>query len=80
MGQEIEARRQRVLQALYVLTGKEPPLTTEERVIIGEFREVCSFGYGRIEVVVVAHRMEGINSTLHKKRKDLIISPSPSIT
>jgi len=81
MGQEIdaystEARRERVLQALHILIGKERPLyNDEESAIIGEYRELCSFGYGRMEVVVVAHRMEGVNSTLHKKRKDLIISP-----
>lgn len=72
----MEYRKERVLQALHILTGEEAPLTSdEERAIIGEYRELCSFGYGRMEVVVVAHRMEGVNSTLHKKRKDLIISP-----
>jgi len=81
MGQEIEvysmeARRERVLQALHILTGKERPLINEEEgAIISEYRELCSFGYGRMEVVVVAHHMEGINSTQHKKRKDLIFSP-----
>ena len=81
MGQEIdgysmEARHQRVLRALNVLMGKEPPLiTAEESAILANYREVCAFGWGRVEVVVVAHRMEGINSTLHKKRKDLIQTP-----
>ena len=47
----------------------------EERAIIKEYRELCGFGYGRMEVVVVAQHLEGINSTKHKKKKDLIISP-----
>jgi len=81
MGQEVtsysmEARRGRVLQALRILVGEREPLINEdERAIIDEYRELCTFGYGKMEVVVVAHRMEGINPTLHKKRKDLIISP-----
>jgi len=81
MGQEVanytmEARRERVLQALHILIGERAPLINEdERAIINEYRDLCTFGYGRMEVVVVAHRMEGINPTKHKKRKDLIISP-----
>jgi len=72
----MEARRERVLQALHILIGERAPLINEdERAIIKEYRDLCTFGYGRIEVVVVAHRMEGINPTQHKKRKDLIISP-----
>jgi len=82
MGEEIvefsmEARKERVLQALHILTGEEAPLTTdEEKAIIKEYRGLCSFGYGRMEVVVVAHHLEGINPTKHKKRKDLLISTS----
>ena len=82
MGEEIvefsmEDRKGRVLQALHILTGEEAPLTSdEERVIIKEYRELCSFGYGRMEVVVVAHHLEGINQTRHMKRKDLLISTS----
>jgi len=81
MGEEIveismEARKERVLRALHILTGDGIPSTTdEEQAIIREYREVREFGFGRIEVVVVAHRLEGINPTLHKKRKDLISSP-----
>ncbi len=72
----MEARKERVLQALHILAGDGVPLTTdEEKVIISEYRELCSFGYGRLEVVVVAHRLEGINPTKHKKRKDLFPSP-----
>lgn len=75
-GSNMEARKERVLQALHILAGDGAPLTTEEeRVIIKEYRELCSWGFGRIEVVVVAHRLEGLNPTYHKKRKDLNISP-----
>ncbi len=81
MGEEVnsysmEDRRERVLQALHILGGDGAALTTdEEKAIIKEYRELCSFGYGRMEVVVVAHHLEGINPTRHKKRKDLLISP-----
>ena len=69
----MEARKERVLQALHILVGnKAPSINEDERAIIGEYRELCAFGYGRIEIVVVAHRMEGINPTKHRKRKDLI--------
>ena len=72
----MEDRRERVLQALHILGGDGAALTTdEEKAIIKEYRELCSFGYGRMEVVVVAHHLEGINPTRHKKRKDLLISP-----
>ncbi|KKM02824.1 hypothetical protein LCGC14_1780570 [marine sediment metagenome] len=72
----MEDRRERVLQALHILVGDRSALTTdEEKAIIKEYRELCSSGYGRMEVVVVAHRLEGINPTRHKKRKDLLISP-----
>ena len=71
----MEARRERVLQALRILIGEEALLTNEEeRAIIKEWRELCSFGFGRMEVVAVAHQMDGLNCTKHKKRKDLIKS------
>jgi len=82
MGEEIiavsmEDRKERVLQALHILVGdREPLITDEESAIIGEYRGLRDFGYGRLEVVVVAHRMEGVNATMHKKRKDLINNPS----
>ena len=81
MGEEIvefsmEARKERVLQALHILTGEALLTSDEERAIIKEYRELCSFGYGRMEVVVVAHHLEGINPTRHMKRKDLLISTS----
>ena len=81
MGEEVnsytmEDRRERVLQALRILAGEEAPLINdEEKAILKEYRELCEFGYGRMEVVVVAHHLEGINPTKHKKRKDLLISP-----
>jgi len=81
MGEEIveitmETRRERVLQALHILCGDGILLPTdEEQAIIREYREVRDFGFGRIEAVVVAHRLEGVNPTFHKKRKDLISSP-----
>jgi len=81
MGEEVnsysmEARKERVLQALHILSGDGVPLITEDkRAILKEYDELCTFGYGRMEVVVVAHHLEGINPTKHKKRKDLLISP-----
>ena len=81
MGEEIvdmsmEARQERVLLALHILTGDGVPLITEEkRALLKEYDELCSFGYGRMEVVVVDHRLEGINPTFHKKRKNLVSSP-----
>ncbi|KKM83106.1 hypothetical protein LCGC14_1312780 [marine sediment metagenome] len=70
----MEDRRERVLQALRILADG-PLITEEKRAILEQYDELCSFGYGRMEVVVVAHQLEGINPTFHKKRKDLIISP-----
>ena len=81
MGEEIavdnmESRRERVLQAFHILVGdKASLLTDEENAIIGEYRALRNFGFGRMEVIVVAHRMEGVNWTQHKKRKDLINTP-----
>jgi len=79
----MEARKERVLQALHILCGDGVPLITEEEqaiireieAIALEYREVREFGFGRIEAVVVGHRLEGVNPTFHKKRKDLISSP-----
>jgi len=73
----IEARKERVLQALHILTGAGIPFLTEEkRAVLKEYDELCAFGYGRMEVVVVAHHLEGINPTFHKKRKDLVFPPN----
>ncbi len=71
----IEARQRRVRQALNILIGKAPPWTNEEEsAILSEYREICDHGYGRIEVIVVDHRMEVVNVTKLKKRRDLVIS------
>jgi len=71
----MEARRERVLKALHILIGEETPLISEEESsIIDNYRELCGFGFGKMEVIVVAHRLEGVNFTKHKKRKDLLIS------
>lgn len=71
----MEARRARVLKALQVLVGEDMPLLSEEEgSIIDNYRELCGFGFGKMEVVVVAHRLEGVNWTKHMKRKDLVIS------
>lgn len=71
----VDAKRARVIQALHILTGEKALLITEEeRAILKEYRELCTFGYGRMEIVVVDHHLEGINPTKHMKRKDLIIS------
>jgi len=75
----MENRRERVLQALHILVGDGvPPITEEKRAILREYDTVAAFGYGRVELVVVAHHLEGINPTLHKKRKDFL--PSPQTT
>ena len=51
----MEDRRERVLQALHILAGDRAALTTdEEKAIIREYREICAFGYGRMEVDTVA--------------------------
>lgn len=69
----LEARKARVLQALHILIGEVAPIIdVEERAVVGDFRELRDYGWGRMEVIVVEHHMEGINWTKHKKRKDLI--------
>lgn len=71
-----ETRKVRVLLALRLLSGEDiPVLDEEERWILDEFRAARGFGYGRMEVVLVNHRVDGIHTTQHKKRKDFINSP-----
>ncbi len=71
----LEYRKARVLLALHILIGDRiPPIDEEEGALLGEYRGLREYGYGRMEVVVVAHQMEAINSTRHKKRADLMIS------
>jgi hypothetical protein len=65
--------------ALNILTGSTAiPETDEEGALLDQYRKVRKFGFGKVEVVIVAGRLEGLNLTLHKKRKDLKISPTPS--
>ena len=71
----LEARKARVVQALHILTGEVAIMDEEERALVGDFRELRDYGWGRMEVIVVDHHMEGINWTKTKKRKDLIFSP-----
>jgi len=72
---DLEARRVRVLLALRLLSGEDiPVLDDEERWLLDEFRGARNWGYGRMEVVLVRHQIDGINVTHHKKRRDLINS------
>jgi len=81
MGQQvgtstIEARRERVVQALLILEGTAVLGTDgDERMVLGGLKELRDSGFGRLEVVVVNHRVEGINSTRTLKRKDLETVP-----
>ncbi|KKL47579.1 hypothetical protein LCGC14_2334110 [marine sediment metagenome] len=81
MGSEVEAppvetRKKRVVQALLILTGAAQLGTDEdEREVLGDLRELVDYGYGRLEVIVVDHRVEGINPTRTKKRRDWAKSP-----
>lgn len=84
MGKEIdpysiEARKERVLMALRIL-GEDglPALTEDEESIVSEYRELAEWGYGRLECQVVGSKIEYINLTKHKKRKDLINLPRTS--
>ena len=80
MGQQvgthtIEARRERVVQALLILEGAAVLGTDDdERMVLGGLKELRDSGFGRLEIVVVNHRVEGINSTRTLKRKDLPLS------
>lgn len=80
MGQEVttiplEVRKERVIQALHILLGHGlPRVDEEENAILGQFRELRQFGYGRMEVIVVSHRMDGVNWTKHMKRKDFALT------
>lgn len=69
MGEELTVQSEekaRVLQAL---------LDQEEQVVLREFRELRESGFGRLEVIVVENRIEGINPTRTLKRKDLGLPP-----
>ncbi|MQY64085.1 MAG: hypothetical protein GH143_07265 [Calditrichaeota bacterium] len=72
----MEARKARVLQALRILSGDGAPETDpEEACLLREFREIRESGFGRLEVIVVDHRIEGINPTRTLKRKNLGLPP-----
>ncbi len=81
MGPEVEApsvetRQKRVVQALLILTGAANlGLDEDEREVLADLRGVREAGYGRLEVIVVDHRVEGINPTHTKKRRDWAKSP-----
>ena len=75
MGQEVAApsveRRERVFQALLILVGAAQLGTDEdEREVLRELRGLLDSGFGRLEIIVVGHRVEGINPTRTRKRKD----------
>ena len=76
MGAKVEApsddtRRQRVLQALLILVGAAKlGLDEDEREVLADLRDIIRTGYGRLEILVVDHRVEGINPTRVRKRKD----------
>lgn len=80
MGQTIEvscpeSRRVRAILALRLLVGDDiPVLDEEERSVLDEFRELRDWGFGRLEVIVLGNRLDGLNATKHKKRRDLINS------
>ena len=64
------------MQALLILEGTAVLGTDDdERMVLGGLKELRDSGFGRLEVVVVSHRVEGINSTRTLKRKDLTVSP-----
>jgi len=72
----LEVRKARVLHALRILAGDGVPETgPEEEVVLQKFRELRDSGFGRMEVIVVEHRIEGINPTRTFKRKDLGLPP-----
>ncbi len=81
MGPEVEApsidtRQKRVVQALLILTGAaDLGLDEDEREVLADLRGLREAGYGRLEVIVVDHRVEGINPTRTRKRRDWAKSP-----
>ncbi len=53
-----------------VVDALPPEIDEEESAILSDFRDVRRWGFGRIEVVVVGHRMETLHATKTRKRKD----------
>lgn len=80
MGQTIkvttlEAAKVRMTLALRLLGGEDiPVLDEEEKILVSEFRGLRDWGFGRIEIIVVNKQLDGINTTRHKKRQDLLSS------
>lgn len=67
----VKTRRERVFQALLILVGAAQLGTDEdEREVLRELRDLRNSGFGRLEIIVVGHRVEGINPTRTRKRKD----------
>ncbi|KKM09652.1 hypothetical protein LCGC14_1722650 [marine sediment metagenome] len=67
----VETREKRVVQALLILVGAAQLGTDEDETeVLGDLRQLVDYGYGRLEVVVVDHRIEGINPTRTRKRRD----------
>ena len=62
---------ERVREALRILTGNGFP-QAEEEAIVATFRTLCEHGYGRIEVVVVAGKLDAIHHTSTFKRKEVV--------
>lgn len=59
--------------------GPQPVvIDEEEKALLKVYREVRSWGFGRIEVVIVQGRLETITPALIYKRKDLIFENEAS--
>jgi hypothetical protein len=55
------------------MTGTKPVvLDEEEAAVLKAYRELRGSGFGRLEIVVVQSRLDGISPTYHYKRRDLI--------
>ncbi|KKL82281.1 hypothetical protein LCGC14_1986300 [marine sediment metagenome] len=84
MGQELttfEARKARVLQALRVLSGDGVrEVDQEEQAVLGRFRELRESGFGRLEVILLDHQVEGINTTRSMKRRELALPAKNCLT
>jgi len=62
---------ERVREALRILTGNGL-LLEEEEAIVATFRKLCEHGYGRLEVVVVAGKLDTLHHTSTFKRKEVV--------
>ncbi len=76
-----EARKARVLQALRVLSGDGVrEVDPEEQAVLCSFRELRETGYGRLEVILHEHQVEGINTTRTRKRRELSLPTRNCLT